>query len=357
MNITFTKSRTTAALGALLLLVAAVGGAMAAAPTVDTETTDTTTTSALTDGATVTDFNASDTNISTLQAAYDSTNPGIAIVDPETGDTLKTITNESQPGYFTQTGTGTGVTYYNTTFSESDFATVPMAAGENKSVTLRLINDTSVPADQWDTTNVTITLDNTDERAVVTASASSEADGVAEIEEKDSILPDFLTSEENLTTVEQDNLGINGSATTVYVVYEDDGVDDAFEDAAENKSRLGISALASDYESGDRIRDHIVRVDDTPYAVFSESVADDIPGDTTYAVYTTVDGEPAHELTLGDEFDGESNVDVETTGNDVLGLGDFVQTDGVGIFGVSLTSGLAGAVLLLFGRPAVEGDA
>lgn len=340
----------------MLLLVAAMSGALAAAPTVDTETTDTASTSALTDGAVVTDFNASASdNLSTLEASYDSTNPGIAIVDPETGDTLKTVTNTSNPDYFTETGSASGVTYYETTFSEADFATVPMAANEDKTVELRLINNTEVSQSQWDTTNVTITLDNTGERAVVTASSSSESSGIVETDEIDSLLPEFLGGgTESTTSVAQDNLGVNGSATTVYVVYEDDTADDAFEDAAANQSWFGIEAFASDYEDGDRINDHIVLVEDTPYAVFSEDVAEDIPDDTTYAVYTEVDGQPAHEIQLGDEFDDESSLDVETTGNDALGFAERVATEGVGLFGLSLTTGLAGAALLVIGRPAVE---
>jgi hypothetical protein len=346
MHITFRKSTATAVIGATLLLLAAVGGALAAAPAVDTETTDTASTSALNDGDTVTSFNASDTNISTLQADYDSDNPGIKIVDPETGDTIKTVTNSSDPGYFTETDATAD--YYNTTFTEADFAAVPMDASENKTVTLRIINNTNVSSP--DTTNITVYLENTDKRAVVTA---SETDPDTSTEETDPVLP--WRDAETRANIDADSVGINGSNTTVYVVYTDDDAAAPYETAAANKSGVTGDTFATDYSDGDRIRDHIVRVNDTPYAVFSATVAEDVPEDTTYATYTTVDGEPAHAVTLGDDYDSETAVDVETTGNDELSFFERVETEGVGVFGLSLTA-VAGATLVVVGRPRITRD-
>jgi len=321
-----------------VVLVGASGVAMAAAPSVDTEATDTATQSALNDGDTVTTFNASaSVNISTLQASYDSTNPGIKIVDPETGDVIATYTNSSNPDYFTETGSASGNTYYNTTFSEADFAAVPMSASENKSVTLRLINDTTV--DDPDVTNVTIFLENTDERAVVTASESFAG---ADVEETDpSLLSSVLGAEsENTSDVEADGVGVNGSQTTVYVVYHDDTVAEPYETAADNKSAWG-GLSSTDYESGDMIGDHIVRVEETPYAIYSDSAPERVldASGATYAVYDTVDGEPAHRIELGDAADGESSLDIETAGNQELGFLESPETFGdSGWFGLSMTA-------------------
>lgn len=365
MDISFQRSRATAALGALLLLVAAVGGGFAAAPTVDTETTDTTSQSALTDGMVVENFDANASeNLSTLQVGYDSTNPGIKIVDPDTGAVIKTVTNESDSDYFTETGSASGTTYYNTTFDESDFAAVPMGADENKTVTLRVINNTSMGADAWDTTNISITLDNVADRAVVTA--TSEADNF----ETETVEPNFVAEllgadDKTTSSVEQDDVAINGDNTTVTVVYLDDEAAAPYETAAANKSYglLSLSTERGEYDEGDQIGDQIVSVEDTNYGVYSAVAPDDVLDATgaTYATYETVDGHPAHEITLGDDFEDETKADISTNGNEKLSwtsipyVGSSIKTYGSGTFGL-MSVGALGAALLIVGRPKVNAE-
>ena len=125
---------------------------MAAAPTVDSETTHTSSQSVLTDGATVDNFNASDTNLSTLQIDVDSNNPGVRIVDPDSGEVINTVTNESDASRFTATNASED--FYNVTLRETDFAAMPIDAGQNKSVTLRLVNNTTHSAP--DTKDITV---------------------------------------------------------------------------------------------------------------------------------------------------------------------------------------------------------
>lgn len=316
MSFTFNSSRSAGILLALVVLVSAMGIGFAAAPTVDTETINTASTSELTDGDTVANFNASDVNISTLQMNVDSTDPGLKIVDPETNETIKSITADSE---FTQTyNDSTNSTYhYNVTLQQSDFSTVAMDASENKTVTLRMVNNTS--ASNPDTSNITIYLENTDERAVVRAGSTAESSGLIDITEDDPSSLAFWAESMNHSTLDTDNVGINGTNTTVYVVYADADAAAPYEAAAEDKKGLLFS---SDYEEGDRIKDQQVMLEGTHYAAYSDAAPDDVADkdEATYAAYETLDGEPTHRIELGEDFEGETSVDVETVGNDTPGF-------------------------------------
>lgn len=321
--------RGVAVLAAVLLL--SVGAAMAA-PSVDS-------TSPLADGGTIDDFNASaNDQLPTLNASYATTKPEIQIIDPETGATIETFTNESDPGYFTQTG-GSGPYYYNTTFNESDFATVPMDAGEEKNVTLRLIDNSSLgDPGSSDMTNITVTLNNTDERAVIRAGDTSLDDGFAEITSEDPAFWEIWASATEFSEVNPEGVGVGGDATTVYVVLENDSVADPFETAAEDKEG-GWSWIPgvgpSDYSEGDTIKDIQVGVGDGSvlfknyYEAAPDSVAD--KEEATYGVYSSLNGEPTQEIHLGTEdFDDETSVDVMLVGNqgyafDVPAWGDEVR--------------------------------
>lgn len=329
------------AIGFAAMLVLTLGGGVvfAASPTVDTEATETSSQSAVTDGHEVTDFNASGGNISTLQVDYDSDNPGIKIVDPDSGEVIKYVTNKSNPSYFVETNASAD--YYNTTFSESDFAAVPMAASENKSVTLRLVNNTTHSAP--DTTNITIYLNNTDERAVIYAGQAAE-DGDAPTTTLD--VENTTTwwgfgSERREATVEHDNLGVNGSATDVYVLYADDNASKAF-DAADEHGLLGSNS------DGDYIDYYQLRVDDDPQPVFLNAAPDNVLDDATYGHTTTVDGHSAIKTELGSDYEDASTLDIESHANDDYGWWTSQQVKGSAtesnFFSLSMGSADAGLV-------------
>jgi hypothetical protein len=271
------------------MFVVLMVGAAAAAPAVDSETTATGTESALTDGASVADFNASDTDqLQTLQASYATTKPEIKVIDPETGNTIETFTNASSPDYFTSTG-GSGPYYFNTTFNESDFAAMPMNAGENKSVTLRLIDNSSLDnPGSGDMTNVTVYLENTNERAVVYAGDQNTGDDVTGdvtgtfSEAKAPFGIESLTSVPYISahdTYDVEAEGVDVNNTDVYVVYGDDNGSDAFTTALNDRRS---------YESGDWNKYIRLNVDGSPAKVFQSSTPDDLEDNTTYGVTTEV---------------------------------------------------------------------
>ena len=358
MDISFRRDSITATFGALAmvaaLLLAASGGALAV-PTVDSETTDSSETSDITDGFAVADFNGSATDIGVLRATYDTDNIALEIVDPETSEVVKRISGDSTRfSEYDSTNNG-----YEITLTQSDFAAVEMGAGESKSVTVRMIGDTT--ADSPPTASISGTLNNVDDRAVLFIGSNATASGVAETEEEE---PGFIQREvfgntDNTTTatVEASNVDIGGAGTTVDVVYAEDTVSSAFESSASSASSwFGLSS--SDISESDRISEHIVTLDDENFGIYSqiapESVLD--ASGATYAEYDTVGGYPAHSITLGDAYEGESSADISTTGGEELGMFESITTFGdSGIFSfipsISSLTGMVGAGLFFFGRP------
>jgi len=131
------------------MLIAAVGGAMAAAPSVNTETTDTTYTSEITDGDTQA-YNA--TTSSNFSWSADSANSKIVI--EQGNDTLYSATPDHEDE-------ASGTYYYNATLADdgSSYDGLEADAGESVTLNVTLINNTE--ADDPDKTNVSFTFANT----------------------------------------------------------------------------------------------------------------------------------------------------------------------------------------------------
>ena len=329
---------------ALLVLVLAVGAATAA-PAVDSETTDTTTQSALADGDSIDKFRANDTQLPTLQASYDSTNVAIEIIDPETNQVIERFENDtsSSHDYFQQTANASGTYYFNTTFNQSDFAAVPMDASEDKTVDIKLIGNTS--ADDPPTTTISITLNNTNKRAVVYAgdgvtgdSAPSGSTVTAEFnEDVVAFGVDTLDSVPGVDShdtfdVEADSVGVNGSNTDVYVVYASSNASTAFDDALDRK-------LTGSYDDGDWVKFYQLNVEDTNYKVFNAEAPDDEP-DETYGVTTSVgpSNTDAIKVDLGEDAEDETTVDVMSSANDAYG---FFASQGIRLRSWGLSLGLS----------------
>lgn len=310
-----------AGLAVVLVLSVFTGATMAAAPTVDSEATDTSTESEWTDGTTEDQFNASANDQSYIEASFDSQSPAVEIIDPDSGVVHAEYDNSSleQTAAIDSDSDGTDDTwYYGGNVSHDDLATVPMDAGAEKNVTVSFINDTTAPSP--DRTNITVTLNNTNERAVAYLGPDATTSGLADIE-SDEPLIGILASATDIATVEQDNVGIAGDETTVTVVYGNSEVASPFEAAADNKSRFfGLSS--TDYEAADPIKDQQVIVSDTHYVTYSEQAPDAVQDneDATYGVYETVNGESAHRIELGEDYADDQSVTIETVGNEKPGF-------------------------------------
>lgn len=160
-------------------------------------------------------------------------------------------------------------------------------ASENKSVTIRFINDTFV--DNPDTTEITVYLENTDDRAVVYAGDEAQADNLKAVdvtsEEASGILA-TVGIEEDTHTVEADNAGLgnNASGTTVHVIAANQSGVDAFSQAEEK--------TFGSYDEGDFMKSHLLEIEGHTHAVFNEDApTEDLADGYTYGEATTINGE------------------------------------------------------------------
>lgn len=336
------ESRTAKAAGVLIaiavVLSVAVGPALAVAPTVDTETTDTSTTSDWTDGHTVTNFEANSSNTSYIEANFETDNASVEIVDPDTGVVHASNTSDSMEE------TNTTNNYYAWNLSHDELATMPMDAGENKSITVRFINDTSV--ENPDTTEITVYLENQNYRAVVYAgdeAAAGTVTGLTVDNTNESTLFGF-GSERAQTHITADNVGIDGANTTeVTVIAANTSDADPFTDAEDRK------AFGS-YESGDFFGAHQFSIEGHDHAVFMSEAHEDVADGVTYATTGTVNGHDAYTIHLADDYEGETEVDVATAANDKYGFFTAFSVER-NAMGGTLGALTAGLFLLFAARP------
>jgi len=222
-----------AILALALVVIVAVGTsglAIGAAPSVDSETTDTATTSELNDGNTIT-YNAS-TN-TTLQYSADSANSSVEIL--QNGTTLETFENTSDPPEFEVTDATNDYINFTIADDETGYSGVEAGAGENVTLTYRLINDSEL--DNPDTNNVTVFWENHANKSFIRGDS-----GDTETDEPGFSLTAAapLIGEDNRTDpakVEQD-IGVAGSdqdEITVYVETTDgeDALSDTYDAADE----------------------------------------------------------------------------------------------------------------------------
>lgn len=301
-----------------LAMLAAPG--MAASPTTDSETTDTSTTSDLTDGTVLNGWEANGDNYSWIEASYDSQNASVEIEDPDTGVIHASNSSMKQTAAVDTDASGTNDTwYYAWNMSHSELETMPHGASENKSVTIRFINDTSL--DNPDTTEITVYLEAVDDRAVVYAGDQAAAGNVAgldaETENKSSRLPDFLSSsDDSKTTIRADNvdLGNNASGTEVHVVAANTSDADTFSEAEDG-------GWFASYGEGDYIPTHQLHLEGHKHAVFHSSApTEDLATGYTYAETSTLGGHDAYTIHVDDDFEDQTTLDVKTVANEKYGF-------------------------------------
>jgi len=196
-NITTRKSAIFLAL--VVLLSAGIGGVMAAAPTVDTETTNTASTSDLTDGGTQT-YN--DTTSTTLNWSADSPNASVEIM--QDGETLFEASPEPYEAVDTDSSGSNDTWYYNVSLADdtSDYDGLEVGADENVTLNVTLTNDTSV--DSPDTTNISYEFQNSEDTAFI---ASENPEGEDEEE-------GFFSSLNVFSSEDEDDVGTQLSTDT-----------------------------------------------------------------------------------------------------------------------------------------------
>jgi len=312
-----------------LLLVAVVvlamaGGAMAAAPTVNTETTNTTYTTELNDGDTQT-YN--DTTSSLISWSADSANASIEITHD--GDTVYEASPDHEDAVDTDSSGSNDTWYYNASVADdgSDYDGLEVGAGESVTLNVTLTNDTA--AEEPDTTNIEYTYEHTEESAWI-ASENPETEEASSggifgsLSTGFGLLSDSNDSEEVGAALSTDSANITENTSEVRLDTMSSNLTDAF------------TASTEDASSGDLVWKSYTQVsvedgDSQFLPLYYESANEDAEWlDTDEDAYATLseDGETmtVHNpdaLLADDESTG--TLDVTTVGNEKLGLGNSAE--------------------------------
>lgn len=288
----FNLNKTKSLVLVLVMLVAAVSGAMAAAPAVNTESTDTTYQTDVQDGGTQA-YNA--TTSTNFSWSADSTNSKIVI--EQDNETLYSATPEYDDS-------ASGTYYYNATLADdgSDYSGLDADAGEDVTLNVTLINNTE--ADSPDTTNVSWTFSNGNVKAfedVDTSAIQTASDGG---------YLSFLSDDETKAKTDS-TVGIAGNETeTVTVSVAGTEMGDAMDLAAESTESGDVIWGSASSLNGD-------------YVVVANQEAPDTDWFNDSSAYATYDAD-SQTLTYHnvDEWVDSDAQDVElsATGNDGLGL-------------------------------------
>lgn len=381
---------------AVLLVAAIVGLALAgtaAAATAPSVATD----SDISDGATIELTNASSDTVSTLNVTTPTSENADVEVEISVADrdlTTYEADSDSSDYELVEEDNADSEDVHEWSITHDEFADVPVLANESATLNYTV----TAEADDGTTENTTgqFTLDNGIQRSVIVLdepALDGNVDGLSVSEENSSSFWNNVPTVDLSSTdydAESDDVGINGSNTTVHVYMQDSNVADEFDSAAESGvlsgSRLGAirgytsnmipfdsaaNSIAPDLSpsSGDRTFEMGAVVadadgDETAIPVFYESADSDVV-DTesdTHAVYDPDDS--AVRVHPGSEdFGNASSMDVRTATmepEDLVSRDAFASamTTDLGLwgeleaFGTAEAAGLSG-ISLLIGIPVI----
>lgn len=279
-----------------IMLIAASTGALAAAPTVDTETTDTSQQSDLTDGATQT-YNT--TTASNLSWSADSENSKVVV--EQDGETIYSATPDPY-------NTASGTSYFNVSLADdgSDYDGLDVDAGA--SVTLNVTFTNNTESSSPDTTNISYTFENGNLEAFQDIS-----DGAVQTPADGGLFSSlsFWSDNGSEKAKTDSTVGIEGNETeTITMSVAGTPMADA----------MGLAAEST--ESGDVIWGSATSLEGQ-YLVVANSEAPDTEWFDDSAAYATYDDDTEmltyHNVDEWVDADAQ-DVELSATGNDGLGL-------------------------------------
>lgn len=289
------NTQQTRKIGILFVAIGLVGAltspAIAAQPVFDAENSNTSTTSEIVDGYTVNDFTANSSNESYIEVEFDSTNPLIKFINPDTDREITRI----GPSSLNQTysNSSNSVYHYATNVSHDQFVNVEMNAGENQSIKVVTINNSS--AQTQDMTNATIYLNNSDDRTVrrVTGGDTLTIDSGYEVPAVNYTIGDRSAS------YSEDSIPVDANGTLRL--------------AAANSTTVDLlDSNAEDADSGAALWSAPTYVNGNPVVVYAEEKPDGHPDGFSYGVYNA--SNDAVVLHFSDDVDSDT-VDISMTAN------------------------------------------
>lgn len=290
-----TSRRRIAVLLALVVgLSVVVGGAFATAPTLDTETTYTSQSTELTDGGTQTYNESSTSDLSWVADSADSK------VEVYQGNEM--IASFAPTNY---TANGTGDWYYNYTLADdgSDYPGLDVGAGENATLTFKIINDTT--ATSPDHTNISVTFENTETQAIVgaTDADSATAQNGYTVPGTDYVI---LGSDVDPAQVD-DETTITANTAEIRIRMANQSDEDAFSAAADGVDAGALTTFA------------YVSAEGTTLPVFVDNADVSWLGDDAAYGTLATDGSTLTIHNVNESFDA-GNVDLVATGNENIGI-------------------------------------
>lgn len=280
-------------------MVASAGVAFAAAPTVDSETSETSQETDITDTGTQT-YNASTS--SNISWYADSNSSKIIIRQEADGEILY----EKSPDNYHHNSTS-GNSYYNVSVADdgSDYEGLEADAGENVTLKVTFINDTS--ASSPDKTNITFTFDNGEEEAF----GEYESDDAEASDDESGILGTLGLGSDSAAKGEE-TVGVSGDTDTVTMHVSSDDLSTALSDSIDAAESDEPAYMASTTFDGQTL------------FVFSDDA--DLPdwADDDDIAYATVndDGDTLtiHNAGSISDSDDVEDADVDVTGNEAMGF-------------------------------------
>jgi len=338
-NTQLRQGATLTLVAALIISMVAAGGALAAPTTVTTASNSVPgePTSTIEDGTTIDPFNGSSNVTETIVFNTSSNASAAGHVTIAANDTDQEVLDEDAVNVTPSDAAEVHDEQWRLNFTHADLMELERDAGENVTVDVMLLNDSDANYTYTSYTNLTVYIENDNATAVRYVGADDEDADVEEVEPFFATSALGLSEAYNTSTVEEDNVGIDGDTTDVYVVYGDSNVADSFESAREKSGFISFSAP----EEGDFLLAHQATVAGTPTATYLDEPPEFLEDATTYGVATTVDGSEATRIELGEAYEDEDEIDVSTTGNEKWGL--WTRTQGLQgySFGQSYTQSIA----------------
>jgi len=354
----FNNTTTKSVLLVAIMLVAAAGGALAAAPTVDTETTNTTTTTELNDAGTQT-YN--DTTSSLLAWSADSANSSVEIT--QDGETIYEASPEHYDSADTDSSGSTDTWYYNVSLNDdaSDYNGLEVGAGESVALNVTLTNDTEVESP--DTTNISYTYENTEERALIASENPESEDTDA------GLFGGFSLASLNVFSDSSDDTEDVGTVLSTDSTTVTQNTDEVQLDTLNSNLTTAFSESTSDASAGDLVWSSYTQltIDDSQYVpVYYQTANEDHEWlNTTEDTYATIssDGQTMtihNPDALLDDDQTSATMDVTTVGDEALGFNNarsMLSADQYDTSGSDVWATALGAGIDYNGNPDFVGDA
>lgn len=301
--------------------------------------------SSVTDGGTITGFEANASNNTRVTFHNDGNNINSSYLEIREPSDFKEIYYTNNTPHALVQGTFDKAEF---NMSHDEFKYLPMEANEDKKFTFRFVNSSSESV----TKNISVTFNNTGDRTVVYA--GDHFRDTDDFTEKQGGFAGFFAKD--ISEIDDDDVTVDGDKTTVYYKLANGTIHDPFDDAT------------TDASSEDWLIAQQLYVDGVPTKVFYDEAPDSVDDEDTYGVYNSDD--EVVEINLGDEHSDADDVDVKLVGNNrygpqtiagqvapfignentVFSFSDIGETFGTNALGFLMPGGFLGAFGLLIGR-------